>query len=199
MSNLIVAQLLYLESENPEKDIALYINSPGGSVSAGLAIYDTMQFIKPDVSTICVGLAASMGAVLLAAARPASAMPCRTRNHDSPAFGGLPGPGVRYRHPCPGRDGTKQRLKWHIGQTHRPNARAHQTGQRPGQLHDLGSRPGIRFDRFHARETRRAAVKGLIRAWFTARETLSLREVGRVLYSRYCSCFLRGFREARSI
>ena len=56
MANLIVAQLLFLESENPEKDIALYINSPGGSVSAGLAIYDTMQFIKPDVSTICVGL-----------------------------------------------------------------------------------------------------------------------------------------------
>ncbi len=66
MANVIVAQLLFLESENPEKDIALYINSPGGSVSAGLAIYDTMQFIKPDVSTICVGMAASMGAVLLA-------------------------------------------------------------------------------------------------------------------------------------
>src|SRR6201747_1928469 len=66
MANLIVAQLLFLESENPDKDIALYINSPGGVVSAGLAIYDTMQFIKPDVSTICVGLAASMGAVLLA-------------------------------------------------------------------------------------------------------------------------------------
>ena len=66
MANLVVAQLLFLESENPEKDIALYINSPGGSVSAGLAIYDTMQFIKPDVSTICVGQAASMGAVLLA-------------------------------------------------------------------------------------------------------------------------------------
>jgi ATP-dependent Clp protease, protease subunit len=66
MANLVVAQLLYLESENPEKDVAIYINSPGGSVSAGLAIYDTMQFIKPDVSTICVGQAASMGAVLLA-------------------------------------------------------------------------------------------------------------------------------------
>ena len=66
MANLIVAQLLFLESENPDKDISLYINSPGGSVSAGLAIYDTMQFIKPDVSTICIGLAASMGAVLLA-------------------------------------------------------------------------------------------------------------------------------------
>jgi ATP-dependent Clp protease protease subunit len=67
MANLIVAQLLFLESENPDKDIHLYINSPGGSVSAGLAIYDTMQFIKPDISTICVGQAASMGALLLAA------------------------------------------------------------------------------------------------------------------------------------
>ncbi|MEX0900568.1 MAG: ATP-dependent Clp endopeptidase proteolytic subunit ClpP [Gammaproteobacteria bacterium] len=66
MSNLIVAQLLFLESENPDKDIHLYINSPGGSVTAGLAIYDTMQFIKPDVSTLCIGQAASMGAVLLA-------------------------------------------------------------------------------------------------------------------------------------
>jgi len=66
MANLIVAQLLFLESENPDKDIHLYINSPGGSVSAGLAIYDTMQFIKPNVSTMCIGLAASMGAVLLA-------------------------------------------------------------------------------------------------------------------------------------
>ena len=66
-ANLVVAQLLFLESENPEKDISLYINSPGGSVSAGLAIYDTMQFIKPDVSTLCTGLAASMGAFLLAA------------------------------------------------------------------------------------------------------------------------------------
>jgi len=66
MANLIVAQLLFLESENPDKDISLYINSPGGSVTAGLAIYDTMQFIKPDVSTLCTGQAASMGAILLA-------------------------------------------------------------------------------------------------------------------------------------
>lgn len=67
MANLIVAQLLFLESENPDKDIHLYINSPGGSVTAGLSIYDTMQFIKPDVSTMCIGQAASMGAFLLAA------------------------------------------------------------------------------------------------------------------------------------
>lgn len=66
-ANLIVAQLLFLESENPDKDISLYINSPGGSVSAGMAIYDTMQFIKSDVSTLCTGMAASMGAFLLAA------------------------------------------------------------------------------------------------------------------------------------
>ncbi|HET7635992.1 MAG TPA: ATP-dependent Clp endopeptidase proteolytic subunit ClpP [Burkholderiales bacterium] len=66
-ANLIVAQLLFLESENPDKDISFYINSPGGSVSAGFAIYDTMQFVKPDVSTLCVGQAASMGALLLAA------------------------------------------------------------------------------------------------------------------------------------
>lgn len=66
MANLIVAQLLFLESENPDKDIHLYINSPGGSVTAGMAIYDTMQFIKPDVSTMCIGQAASMGSLLLA-------------------------------------------------------------------------------------------------------------------------------------
>ncbi|MFY9327404.1 MAG: ATP-dependent Clp endopeptidase proteolytic subunit ClpP [Georgfuchsia sp.] len=66
-ANLVVAQLLFLESENPDKDISFYINSPGGSVTAGLAIYDTMQFVKPDVSTLCVGQAASMGAFLLAA------------------------------------------------------------------------------------------------------------------------------------
>lgn len=66
-ANLVVAQLLFLEAENPDKDILLYINSPGGSVSAGFAIYDTMQYVKPDVSTICIGMAASMGAFLLAA------------------------------------------------------------------------------------------------------------------------------------
>lgn len=66
MANLVVAQILFLESENPDKDISIYINSPGGSVTAGMAIYDTMQFAKPDVSTLCIGQAASMGAVLLA-------------------------------------------------------------------------------------------------------------------------------------
>lgn len=70
IANLIVAQLLFLESEDPEKDISFYINSPGGVVSAGLAVYDTMQYIKPDVATVCIGQAASMGALLLAAGAP---------------------------------------------------------------------------------------------------------------------------------
>lgn len=70
VSNLIIAQMLFLEAENPEKDIAIYVNSPGGSITAGLAIYDTMQYIRPDVSTLCVGQAASMAAVLLAAGTP---------------------------------------------------------------------------------------------------------------------------------
>lgn len=70
MANLVVAQMLFLEAENPDKDIHLYINSPGGSVSAGMAIYDTMQFIKPDISTMCVGQAASMGALLLTGGAP---------------------------------------------------------------------------------------------------------------------------------
>jgi ATP-dependent Clp protease protease subunit len=70
LSNLVIAQLLYLEAEDPEKDISIYINSPGGQVTAGMAIYDTMQFIRPDVSTICIGQAASMAAVLLAAGSP---------------------------------------------------------------------------------------------------------------------------------
>ena len=84
MANLIVAQMLYLESENPDKDIHLYINSPGGSVTAGLSIYDTMQFIKPDVSTMCIGQAASMGAFLLSAGAKGKryALPnCRTMIH----------------------------------------------------------------------------------------------------------------------
>jgi len=69
VSNLIIAQLLFLEAENPEKDISLYVNSPGGSITAGLAIYDTMQYVKPDIQTICIGQAASMAAVLLAAGK----------------------------------------------------------------------------------------------------------------------------------
>ena len=83
VANLVVAQLLHLESEEPDKDISLYINSPGGSVYAGLAIYDTIQFIKPDVQTMCVGVAMSMGALLLAGGPTESACRCPTRRSSS--------------------------------------------------------------------------------------------------------------------
>jgi len=79
VANLVTAQLLFLEAEDPDKDISLYINSPGGSISAGMAIYDTMQFIRPDVTTICIGQAASMGALLLAAVRQEKGSPCLIR------------------------------------------------------------------------------------------------------------------------
>lgn len=93
IASLIIAQLLFLEAEDPDKDIRLYINSPGGSVSAGLAIYDTMTYIKPDVSTICVGLAASMGAILLAGgtAKKRSALPHSKIMIHQPWIGGLQG------------------------------------------------------------------------------------------------------------
>ena len=78
MASVIIAQLLFLEAENPKKEVSMYINSPGGVVTAGLAIYDTMQFIRPKVSTLCVGQAASMGSLLLAAGDAACALPCRT-------------------------------------------------------------------------------------------------------------------------
>ncbi|GAA5785627.1 ATP-dependent Clp protease proteolytic subunit [Chitiniphilus shinanonensis] len=92
-ANLVVAQLLFLESENPDKDIHLYINSPGGSVTAGMAIYDTMQFIKPDVSTLCVGMAASMGAFLLSGGAKGKrfALPHSRIMIHQPLIGGLAG------------------------------------------------------------------------------------------------------------
>ena len=99
-ANLVVAQMLFLESENPDKDINFYINSPGGSIAAGIAIYDTMQFIKPDVSTLCVGMAASMAAFLLAAGAKGKrfALPNSTVLIHQP-LGGFPGTGLRHRDP----------------------------------------------------------------------------------------------------
>ena len=100
IANLIVAQLLHLESEDPDKDISLYVNSPGGSVYAGLAIYDTMQFIKPDVQTICVGIAMSMGALLLGRRRRRQAdVAAQLEDPHPPGLLRLPGPGDRHRDP----------------------------------------------------------------------------------------------------
>jgi ATP-dependent Clp protease protease subunit len=101
MANLIVAQMLFLEAENPEKDIYLYINSPGGVITAGMSIYDTMQFIKPDVSTICMGQAASMGAFLLTAGARQAFLPAELPRDDPPAAGRLSGSGDGYRNPRP--------------------------------------------------------------------------------------------------
>ena len=121
MANLVVAQLLFLESENPDKDIHLYINSPGGSVSAGLAIYDTMQFIKPDIGTICVGQAASMGAVLLAAGASGKryALPNSEVMIHQP-WGGVQGQAadieITARHILATRDRLNKILSHHTGQ-----------------------------------------------------------------------------------
>jgi len=97
VANVIVAQLLFLESENPDKDISFYINSPGGSVTAGLAIYDTMQFISCDVSTMCIGQAASMGALLMTGGLKTSVFAATFPDNDSSASGRCTGAGRRYR------------------------------------------------------------------------------------------------------
>ena len=103
MANLVIAQMLFLEAEDPDKDVYLYVNSPGGSVTAGMAIYDTMQYVKPAVSTICMGQAASMGALLLVRGRQGQALrPAALADHDPPAAGGRAGPGDRHRHPGAG-------------------------------------------------------------------------------------------------
>ncbi len=122
MANVIVAQLLFLESENPDKDIHLYINSPGGSVSAGLAIYDTMQFIKPDISTLCIGQAASMGALLLTAGAKGKrfALPhSRVMIHQP--LGGFSGQAsdidIHAQEILKVRDSLNQILKTHTGQS----------------------------------------------------------------------------------
>ena len=121
VANLIVAQLLFLESENPDKDISLYINSPGGVVTAGMAIYDTMQFIKPDVSTMCVGQAASMGALLLAGGAKGKRF-C------------LPNARVMIHQPLGGVQGQASDIAIHAEETLKIRARlnqilAHHTGQ----------------------------------------------------------------------
>jgi ATP-dependent Clp protease protease subunit len=121
VASLIIAQLLFLEAEDPEKDINLYINSPGGSVSAGLAIYDTMQYIKPDVATICVGMAASMGAVLLAggSSNKRSSLPNSKIMIHQPWVGGLQGQTtdieIHAREMVKSRDKLYSILAYHTG------------------------------------------------------------------------------------
>ena len=158
VANVVVAQLLFLESENPDKDINLYINSPGGSVSAGLAIYDTMQFIKPDVSTICVGQAASMGSLLLAAGAKGKryALP-NSRDHDPPAARAASRARPRTSRSTPSEilDTASERLNEILAKPHRPADRADRARHRPRPLHDARGRQGLRPDRRGAREAAR--------------------------------------------
>jgi len=122
VANLVTAQLLFLEAEDPEKDISLYINSPGGSISAGMAIYDTMQFIRPDVTTICIGQAASMGALLLAAGAPGKrfALPNSRILIHQPSMSGLAGQAtdidIHAREILRLRESMNQILSKHTGQ-----------------------------------------------------------------------------------
>ena len=156
IANVIVAQLLYLDREDPDRDIQLYVNSPGGVITAGLAIYDTMQLIKADVSTICVGMSASMGTVLLAAGAPEQAFRPAAR-HDPHA----PGPrrrawtSLRYRNRR-SRDPAQQRDDPDdSGQAYWPAAGSHRRRHRPRLLPRRRAGDGVRPGRFRPRHGRR--------------------------------------------
>jgi ATP-dependent Clp protease protease subunit len=146
-ANLVVAQMLFLESENPDKDIHLYINSPGGSVSAGLSIYDTMQFVKPDVATMCMGIAMSMGSLLLTAGAPGKRM-------------SLPNSRILIHQPSAGFEGQSTDIEIHAREILKTRQRideiyAHHTGRPVEQVH-----ADMERDRFFNPE--QAAEYGLI-------------------------------------
>ena len=124
IANVIIAQMLFLESEDPDKDIHFYINSPGGLVTAGLAIYDTMQYIKPKVETLCMGQAASMAAILLTAGQKGKRFSPASRPHNAPpAHGRLPGAGIRCGYPGQGNPKDARRAKPDTGHPYRKAAR----------------------------------------------------------------------------
>ena len=127
IANLVIAQMLFLEAEDPDRDILLYINSPGGVVTAGMAIYDTMQFIKPDVQTYCIGQAASVAAVLLAAGAKGKrfSLPNSRILIHQPWVQGLGGPDDRHRHPRPGTAEDARAAEPDPGGPHRPAPEAY--------------------------------------------------------------------------
>ena len=138
IANLINAQLLHLESEDPDKDISLYINSPGGSVYDGLSIYDTMQFIKPDVSTICVGIAMSMGALLLAGGAKGKRMALpNSRILIHQVWGGYQGQASDIEIHATGDDRTEAQARGDHVRAHRPGRREGEAGHGSRLLHDL--------------------------------------------------------------
>ena len=149
MASLVIAQMLFLEAENPERDIYLYINSPGGSVTAGLAIYDTMQYVKPDVSTICIGQAASMAAVLLAGGAKGKrfALPHSRVLLHQPLLFGPRRPGDRHRHPRQG---------------HPPPARSGSTRSSPSTPASRSRRSTLDTERDFILEAGEALAYGLV-------------------------------------
>jgi ATP-dependent Clp protease protease subunit len=147
IANLVVAQLLHLESQDPDKDISIYINSPGGSIHAGMAIYDTMQFIKPEIQTICCGIAMSMGSLLLTAGAPGKRM-------------ALPNSRILIHQPSAGFEGQSSDIEIHMNEILKTRAKidelyAHHTGKSLEQVHDDMER-----DRFFTAE--QAVEYGLI-------------------------------------
>ena len=148
VANTIIAQLLFLESEDPDKDINLYINSPGGVVTSGLAIYDTIQFMRAPVSTICVGQAASMGAVLLAAGAKGKrfALPNARIMIHQPS-GGRPGSGHGHRNPGQGNPQGPGEIEPNPGPPYGANPWSHRGGRGKGFFHVRGGSQGIWLDR----------------------------------------------------
>ena len=158
VANLVVAQLLHLESEDPDKDISIYINSPGGVVYSGLAIYDTMQFIKPDVQTICFGVAMSMGSLLLAGGAPGKRLALPEQPHPHPpAVGRLRGPVRRHRDPRAGDPRPARPRRCDLRAAHRPERRAGppRHGTRPLLHRRAGA--GVRPDRSRNNQPRTSA------------------------------------------
>ena len=149
IANLVIAQLLFLSGDDPEKDIQLYINSPGGSITAGLAIYDTMQFIRNDVVTYCIGQAASMGAFLLMAGTKGKrfGLPNSRILIHQPSMGGLAGPGNRYRYPRARNYSHPRNHQQAHGETYRPKPREDRTRRGTGFHHERSTGEGIRDHR----------------------------------------------------
>ena len=146
VANLVTAQLLFLESEDPEKDISIYINSPGGSISAGMAIYDTMQFVRPDVVTYCIGQSASIAAVLLASGTPKKryALPNSRVLIHQPWMSGLSGPGHGHRYSRQGNHPHARVAQQAARVPHGPAARKNRKRRGARFHHDRGTGQGLR-------------------------------------------------------
>src|SRR6266851_1462394 len=153
VANLVIAQMLFLEADDPDKDILLYINSPGGSITAGLAIYDTMQFIRPAVQTYCIGQAASIAAVLLGAGTKGKrfSLPNSRIVIHQPTMSGLAGPGHRHRHRGEGNPADAGADQRHPGLAHRAAGQADRGGYGAGLHHDSRTGQGIGAKLFKSR------------------------------------------------